>query len=73
MTRAKQKACVACGIVAAHTDRADVRIQSGRLELAWRGRLCELCAQQAENDPLSVVQRLIERAPGHRRDVEGER
>ena len=73
MTRAKQKACVACGIVAAHTDRADVRIQSGRLELAWRGRLCEQCAQQAQNDPLSVVRCLIEQAPGHKREVEDER
>lgn len=63
MSSAKTGFCAGCGQVAVFAGRADVRIQSGRLVLLWRGRLCERCVAHADTDPAAVVRLVMAKAP----------
>ena len=63
MSGAKAGFCAGCGQVSVFAGRVDVRIQSGRLVLLWRGRLCEGCVAHADTDPAAVVRPVMAKAP----------
>lgn len=63
MSGAKAGFCAGCGQVAEFAGRADVRIQSGRLVMLWRGRLCARCVAHADTDPAAVVRPVMAKAP----------